>query len=736
MEKKTMLGRSRAGMPQRHNAMKAAALAAAVCAALTSSAATTWYVDADNGNDAWNGQAALADAVPASGIGPKQTLAAFTNLISKGDTIYAAPGWYTNGVAETQFRFFSDKGNVSLISTGCATNTFIGGVVDDTVNQTSSPYGCGSKSIIPLKMIGNNNLVKGFTICNGRPRAWGSGNANYGGGATFSGHGSGDRLVDCVVTNCMANRGGGVNGLHYALRCRFTGNYAQEGAHAMSLKVAVNCIFENTDGYAVYNGNSSGEAANCLFRRNRGGGFRTNSGTTFIYNSVLLKPAGDTMRDKYSDFYNCLLNYDPSTGSEPIRGTNGECRVVADSLLKFTAAGAPTVRNVAVDAAAVTYYNNIFPSVFDASEKAFDIMGNPRTVGSAMDIGAVERQAETLDEWYVDAVNGDDSNSGRSAAQAFRTLARASTNALMEAGSTVYVAEGVYDQGVVPADPAVDVTANRMFVGNDVDFVATGRREATVVKGASDSGTASGIGPGAVRCCLMRSGSISGFTLQNGNVNANPSSSIGDQGGGVCSTTREAYVYDCEIHHCNAVRGGGAASVSLVRCYLHDNTTDVSGVSGRSAAAPGLFSCAAYNTVVVEDGVYSGTRFLNCTLTGSCWGSGVKFENCYVGKDGASVVDVAASFTNCVCAGAFNSFTKCDGCITNTPCKFNSKWRAAYEDSPLVNAGDYSLYTAHFPISLTEYLDLDFAGGARVIYDRIDIGAGEMKVTGTRLNFR
>ena len=148
--------------------MMIGAVAVACGAAVPSFGATTWYVDADNGNDAWNGQAAFADAVPANDVGPKKTLAVFTNLLAKGDTIYVAPGWYTNGVAETHFRFFSDKGNISLISTGSAADTFIGGAVDTSVNQASSPYGCGPNAIVPLKMTGGNNLVRGITICNGR----------------------------------------------------------------------------------------------------------------------------------------------------------------------------------------------------------------------------------------------------------------------------------------------------------------------------------------------------------------------------------------------------------------------------------------------------------------------------------------------------------------------------------------------------------------------------------------
>ena len=67
-------------------------MAVAAFAVVMSSYAETWYVDAENGNDAWDGKVPAVNAVPGSGMGPKQTLAVFTNLLTKGDTIYVAPG--------------------------------------------------------------------------------------------------------------------------------------------------------------------------------------------------------------------------------------------------------------------------------------------------------------------------------------------------------------------------------------------------------------------------------------------------------------------------------------------------------------------------------------------------------------------------------------------------------------------------------------------------------------------
>ena len=714
--------------------------------------ATTWYVDAENGNDDWNGKADFANAVPASNIGPKKTLAVFTNLLASSDTIYAAPGWYTNGVANSNFRFYSTVGKISLIATGDASNTFIGGAPDPDVNLNSSPFGCGPNAITAVKMTGSNNLLQGFTIVGGRVTSYVDDEATRGGGAVFSGHASGDRMVDCIVTNCAANRGGGVYKIQYALRCRFTGNRGVNGAHAMFLQKAFNCIFENGDAYAVYNNSSSGTFVNCLFRKNKTGNIRTNpSGQIEVYNSVFLlgESAAASTSNKQCYFHNCLFDYDPTarTGTEAIAGTNGECRVVATGSLKFNDDGSPTWSCAAIGAAKASYYEDNFPSasVFDASEKGYDFTKNARTVGDAMDIGATERIDGTLDDniWYVDAENGDDANSGRTLAQAFQTLARAPTNALMEAGATVYVAEGVYSSGVVPAALCgAGVTDCRMLVPNRVDFIAMGRREATIVEGESSTMTTSGIGPDAVRCCFMRGGSLNGFTLRKGNVNADPNDVNSDKGGGIYSTTSSSLAYDCEITGCNAVRGAGAAGATLIRCYIHGNTQNVTGVdtvlglAARSPTATGAFSCSACNTVI--DGTcYAGSgTYLNCTLLGDCWGSGTTYANSYVGGDGATILAVSATFTNCVCAQSFKDFTQHTGCIENTPCQFGSKWRPVGDDSAVVNVGDYALYTNRFPVAFVAYRDIDYAGNPRVLDGCIDIGATEYKPVGSTILVR
>ena len=55
----------------------------------------TWWADAVNGNDTWDGRARAYEA--ATGHGPKKTLQAAVNLAAAGDTVIALPGVYDQG---------------------------------------------------------------------------------------------------------------------------------------------------------------------------------------------------------------------------------------------------------------------------------------------------------------------------------------------------------------------------------------------------------------------------------------------------------------------------------------------------------------------------------------------------------------------------------------------------------------------------------------------------------------
>ena len=64
--------------------------------------------------------------------------------------------------------------------------------------------------------------------------------------------------------------------------------------------------------------------------------------------------------------------------------------------------------------------------------------------------------------------------------------------------------------------------------------------------------------------------------------------------------------------------------------------------------------------------------------------------------------------------------------MENAATIFDKNWRPRNHESAVVNTADEALYASLFPAALAEFRDLDYAGGPRVLEDRMDIGAGEM----------
>ena len=120
---------------------------------------------------------------------------------------------------------------------------------------------------------------------------------------------------------------------------------------------------------------------------------------------------------------------------------------------------------------------------------------------------------------YVDKNRPDDSGDGLTPQTAFRTI-QAGVDAV-EAGGTVYVAPGSYDEGKTVASNH----NNRVFIDKSLTLEATGDRTNTEIVGEKDpdsllTASALGNGPKAMRCVFVASAvytvTIRGFTLRNG----------------------------------------------------------------------------------------------------------------------------------------------------------------------------------------------------------------------------
>ena len=185
---------------------------------------TDWYVDGENGNDANYGylpsiaKKTLAAALGASGI-------------ASGDTVHAAAGTYAEGVMTNGVN--TQMGSRAIVPEGVtlkgasAANTFIVGAI---ATVGSDDYGCGTNAVRCVAL-NRYATVQGFTLTGGRTCCHAGGKTlsdNLGAGVVGVGTSvtatTEDRnVIDCVISNNIAYRGGGT--AYVTLRrSRVTGN--------------------------------------------------------------------------------------------------------------------------------------------------------------------------------------------------------------------------------------------------------------------------------------------------------------------------------------------------------------------------------------------------------------------------------------------------------------------------------------------------------------------------------
>ena len=186
----------------------------------TAKAANTWYVDDDNyGKEGLTGKTAeLAYGTIQDAI----------NKASSGDTIYVAPGVYSNGTGSAvsswgASRIGWNNKKLFIYSTGNASDTHIVGN-----KNPGTDIGTGEGAIRCLAIYDNSGtacagtVIKGFTFRDGSTLTNSSNTyANRGGGVCV--HHENIYFSDCVFTGCSAYNGSAAyNGTF--VRCLFTQN--------------------------------------------------------------------------------------------------------------------------------------------------------------------------------------------------------------------------------------------------------------------------------------------------------------------------------------------------------------------------------------------------------------------------------------------------------------------------------------------------------------------------------
>jgi hypothetical protein len=178
----------------------------------------------------------------------------------------------------------------------------------------------GLDAVRCVRFDANNNtygaVVEGFTLINGAThynggthKAWSAGGGAFFGSLTTS-ESEACYLVDCVISNCVSPRGGG---MYYgnAVRCRFTGNYSSMNSTAVRDANIYWCVVDGNYGAdsTAYLGGS--KAVNCTFANAAGGMLRGNNTNTLasVFNTVVLSYKSKSTTP-YAALTNCVLSSD------------------------------------------------------------------------------------------------------------------------------------------------------------------------------------------------------------------------------------------------------------------------------------------------------------------------------------------------------------------------------------------------------------------------------------------
>lgn len=543
-----------------------------------------FYVDAQNGNDEWDGTADYENRNEAQKIGPKKSLQAAHDAAT-GDypIVLAAPGAYntgvaTNGSSQTKCirRLIASK-NIGFIATGGAEKTFIVG------NPDSATGGCGGDAVSGVFMTSSNNhplFIQGFTITGCYSPYSGTNEADGQRGAAFSSSGHLAYCLDCIISNNYARLYPAVN---YGVVQR--------------TRILENQAYRKITNYGVF--------SFCVIAGNR----ITNGDNT--ENTRALQDANQSYFCTYD-----LRNANQSNGRKKLDSSSSElysCFVygLTDTTTYNETRWHDSIYSDApqfADADARDYRLAIHSPAYSVSSYSDDLNGVARSLmtgdvdgripvvhGAKVRLGAVWNEPEA---WYVAQDGGDDDNDGKSSSSAKATI-KAATD-LAFSGDTIYVAPGIYAE--TEGSQVVNGTVGaRVVVPEDVTIESTEGAENTFIVGAAATGdwidnVTYGTGTNAVRCVYAKSGAVvRGFTLTGGRTVGVGKATVEDEKGAafLSAVTLGATVEDCIISN-NVACSSAILDAVVRRCRVLENvglrTDNISAVAGNN--------CSWYGTVI------------------------------------------------------------------------------------------------------------------------------------------
>ena len=631
--------------------------------------------------------------------------------------------------------------------------------------------------------------LQGFTLKDGA----GSGTGSYGGGG-FMGYQNFDaQLIDCVITNCISPRSPAAWG-GWLQRCRIVGNTTVSGGNAtIRAGYASACVL--TDNASVSSQIGHNETVqNCTLVANGKSVFDTQAkvhdtlvhscsganqpvefaGCLIYNNTSTTKPTGDYIDENPNlvsiavrDVRLCADS--PAVGQaamanalfarmsvgdfdgNPLLLTNGRPAIGAMqrpvAVVQPSVAGAgavsPSGRQVVEDGESVTLTAaNDERQVlgFDVDGTFHAAEGGARaytwTANAAPHAAATVVSVVYNTNWYVNAAaEYQDTNDGWTPATARKTLTAGVAHALR--GDVVHVAPGVYDDGGAVGSGKLTILS-RVVVPPGVTLLGDDR-ETCIIEGKSDStDTTNGLGPNAMRCVWMESGSkVANLTIRGGRTNGEDKQNVDNMGGGVRATDwRTCVVEDCTITNCISKRGGAGNFTSFNRCRIVGNGSSSAGSNGagRSCFYLNCFIDGNYGsqTLGVLEGIvncYYGADNTTATAGADSAGPGLVRNSVFMSADNHTSTNVKSVSDIVLLTG--KTFNNKDGAAA-TNVKYvdsvddlllDDNGCPTSKDSPLVDKGAEADLSSLGITWSTEAQDV--VGNPRVLGGTIDLGCGE-----------
>ena len=542
-----------------------------------------FYVDAENGNDEWDGTADYENRNEVEKIGPKKSLQA-SHDAATGDypIVLAAPGTYNTGCATNEIdgvkcirRLISTK-KIGFIATAGSEETFVAG------SPHSESVGRGVDAVSGVYMDvpdGACAFFQGFTITGCYSSASKDGvHMEHQYGAGFAGDGHRAYCLDCVISNNSSD--------FYSATCKGV---------IKRTKIYENSAYRKVARFGVF--------SSCVFAGNTistGNGV-SNNNPAFHDAACAYNCTYDLWNPNRTETRNQLFISGSEIRVSLVYGLGNNDTINQDLWHDSKAINDPHFANLD----ARDYRISIKSPAYNASSYSEDLDGIARSlltgdVDGTMPVlheGKISLGAVYSKKWHVAQNGGDDANDGKSSSSAKATI-KAATD-LAFSGDTVYVAPGTYADAEETQEAGS--LGTRVVVPEDVTLESTGGAENTFIIGAAATGNqidnaTYGTGTNAVRCVYAKSGAVvRGFTLTGGRAIGVGKASGEDEKGAAFLSAEPlgATIEDCIISN-NVACSSTVLDAVVRRCRVLENiglrTDNISAVAGNN--------CSWYGTII------------------------------------------------------------------------------------------------------------------------------------------